>query len=180
MATNPSADDAGRVRLSALGDLMLSGEWEEPGGGSASGAFADLAAALHSDVVFANLETSIEGPDGHIPKSPRVLADRRTIDDALSSLGVQIANVANNHAFDGYLAGFEAVRTILRERGIHYFGAGEDSAAASRECRITSGGISLGWLGYTHPDTRSYGGPVPTAGHHPAEHPPRHHSARHA
>jgi poly-gamma-glutamate synthesis protein (capsule biosynthesis protein) len=142
-----------RIRLSALGDLMLSGEWEEPSSGSSWSAFAELAAMLRSDLVFANLETSVEAAEGHIPKAPRVLAATQTIDRALASLGVQIVNLANNHAFDGYLAGFEAVRAILDNRNIDYFGAGEDAAAAARECRTTSGGISLGWLGYTDPDT---------------------------
>jgi hypothetical protein len=142
-----------RVRLSALGDLMLCGEWEDPDRAEAPAVFADLKAAIAADVVFANLETSIEDTDGHIPKAPRVLASRETITEALEALDVDIVNVSNNHAFDGYLAGFASVRTILDQRGIQHFGAGEDSTAAASACRLTTHGISTAWLGYTDPAT---------------------------
>src|SRR5262249_38387515 len=94
--------------------LMLSG-----GGGSLSrrrgegAAFAALRAAVaDADLVFANLETTVEAGDGHIPKEPRVLGDLDSMRRSLSAIGVGVVNLANNHAFDGDLAGFEAVRRL--------------------------------------------------------------------
>jgi poly-gamma-glutamate synthesis protein (capsule biosynthesis protein) len=149
-----TARGEGQVRLCALGDLMLSGEWDrgEPWT-TTSHPFRDLAELLSGELVLANLETTILGTDGHIPKAPRLFARPETVRSGLAALGVDIANLANNHAFDGYLAGFGAVREILAERKIRSFGAGRNASEAAEPCATETNGIRFGWLGYVSPDT---------------------------
>jgi len=147
---------SGVLRLAALGDLMLAGEWQglEQRGGARE-AFGALRALLaHDDLVFANLETTIEAGEGRIPKEPRVLGSEATIRDALGALGVGVVNLANNHAFDGYLAGFDAVRGLLEHEGVGWFGAGRRAEEAARPLILERNGVRLGWLGYVAQDTR--------------------------
>jgi len=143
-----------RVHISALGDLMLSGEWDlgrvyE----RSSHPFHDLGELLANDFVFVNLETTILGDGGHIPKSPRLFAKPETIRSSLSTLGVNIANLANNHAFDGYLEGFNAVRDILEAQDVRHFGAGRNAVEAAAPVVVDIQGIRIGWLGYASPST---------------------------
>lgn len=150
MSQNDGAKPESRVCISGLGDLMLSGEWdlgrtyEHP-----SNPFRDLAGILADDIVFVNLETTVLGDAGHIPKSPRVFARAKTIRFALSALRANVANLANNHTFDGYLAGFNAVRRILDEQGVRYLGAGRNASEAAAPLILDNHGIRFGWLAYT-------------------------------
>ncbi len=80
---------------------MLSGEWEIARQSPDTEPYADLAAALRGDLVFANLETAIEAADGCIPKETRVFAAPETIEKTLESLGVEL--FSNAH---GSLRGF--------------------------------------------------------------------------
>ena len=135
------------VHVAALGDLMLAGEWEAAARRRRVGeAYSRLRPALGDDLIFANLETAIEERDGHIPKEPRVLASPDTIRRSLSAMGVRVVSLANNHAFDGYLAGFVALREILEEQKIHHFGAGSNLEEASRPRILEHRGIRFGWL----------------------------------
>jgi poly-gamma-glutamate synthesis protein (capsule biosynthesis protein) len=151
-----SLTDSRPLRLAALGDLMLAGEWDIVSRRRGEcAAFAALRAAIEdADLVFANLETTVEAGDGHIPKEPRVLGDLESMRRSLAAIGVGVVNLANNHAFDGDLAGFEAVRRLLEEEGIAYFGAGRDAREAGCPLVLERGGLRLGWLGYVALDTR--------------------------
>lgn len=144
------------VVLAAMGDLMLAGEWDEVAGeGGLGRAFHDLVALCRQgNVVFANLETTLDAGAGLIPKQPRVVGAESTVAEALDLLGVDVVNLANNHAFDAYAEGFEAVRRLLDDRGIHHFGAGRDGAEAAHSLVLEHRGVRFGWLGYAAPDTR--------------------------
>lgn len=146
------------VRIAAVGDLMLVGEWEDvfrestPSGSSALG---PLRSVLNEhDFVFANLETTSCSPAGCIPKQPRVISSGPVIANGLRSLRVDLANLANNHAFDSHLDGFRRTRDLLERAGVRHFGAGENLEQASRPCIIESKGVRFGWLGYADLDTR--------------------------
>jgi len=69
-------------------------------------------------------------------------------------LGVDIVNLANNHSFDSYISGSDAVRDLLEDQGILYFGAGPTSEEAARPCILEKNGICFGWLGYASLDTK--------------------------
>ena len=148
---------AGRsVNIAFLGDLMFVGEWGKLRTKAASlSALGDLRALLtRQDLVFANLETTIEGTEGHISKQPRVIGDPLVLKNCLSVLGVDIVNLANNHSFDSYISGSDAVRDLLEDQRILYFGAGPTAEEAARPCIVEKNGICFGWLGYASLDTK--------------------------
>lgn len=144
------------INLSALGDLMQCGEWEEVA------SRGDLVSALnplvdevrHDDLVFANLETTCLGEQGRIAKEPLVIAEAEALAQCLRILDVDLVNVANNHAFDCHLSGFRVVRRMLEAEGILFLGAGEDRRAAAKPLIVKRRGIRLGWLAYADASCR--------------------------
>jgi len=143
------------VRVAALGDLMLCGEWEGPAGTNAMRCFGPLAENLAADdVVFANLETTTDSSGSQISKQPRVVADAGAIRGALTTLDVDVVSLANNHAFDAHAEGFETVLGLLRTLGIRSCGAGSDLGEASRSCVVERKGVRLGWLAYVAAETK--------------------------
>jgi len=151
-----STSNGNAVRITAFGDLMLTGEWSEiEGEDRAAEAFSGLREFVgQDDLVFANLETTLEGSDGYISKEPRVLGKASAVRNALTTLGVDVINLANNHSFDCYVSGFDAVRMLLEQDRIQFFGAGRDAEEAGRPCVVERQGIRLGWLGYVAFDTK--------------------------
>lgn len=144
------------VVVAALGDLMLSGEWEVAAarGGLAAGLedLGELVAA--DDLVFANLETTSPGDEGVIEKEPRVVAAVELIEQSLRTLGVDLVNLANNHAFDAHASGFERVRRMLDDAGVQHLGAGNDAAEAAASRTLRRRGVRFGWLAYCDRGTR--------------------------
>jgi poly-gamma-glutamate synthesis protein (capsule biosynthesis protein) len=104
-------------------------------------------------LVFVNLETTLPGSEGCIPKEPRLITSRALLSEALEALGVNVASLANNHAFDCRTTGFSAVRRVLDERGIGAFGAGLNETAAEAPLITTTNGVRIGWIGFVAYDT---------------------------
>ncbi len=77
----------------------------------------------------------------------------KAIDEALRILEVDLLNLSNNHAFDCFDSGFQAVCDLLRAKKLGFLGAGTDEASASRYLVLERNGIRLGWLAYTAVDT---------------------------
>ena len=150
-----SAQPQGTVSIVALGDLMLSGEWDDLGARDAvADALGELTPLCENDLVIANLEVTCQGSEGTIAKEPRVIGQPRTLQQALRALRVDIANLANNHTFDALRSGYEEVRRILEQGRIRFLGAGETLAAASRPLFFERDGLRFGFLSYTALDTR--------------------------
>ena len=143
------------VRIAALGDLMLAGEWtEHHRDGRLEAALGDLALLRNDvDLLFANLEVTLPGTEGEIEKQPRLVGTPEAIDEALRILAVDLLNLSNNHAFDCFDSGFEAVCDLLSSRNLGFLGAGLDDACASRPLILERNGIRLGWLAYAASDT---------------------------
>ncbi len=147
--------DPAVVTVSALGDLMLAGEWDDLGrAGGIAAALGELAAVTAADLVFANLEVTTHGHEGLIPKEPRLVGELTTIDAALQTLRVDLVNLANNHTFDSYASGFARVQGLLAERQILGLGAGADAQVAARPLQLERQGLRFGWLAFAAPDTR--------------------------
>jgi poly-gamma-glutamate synthesis protein (capsule biosynthesis protein) len=143
------------VSIAALGDVILTPESDVAGRDDAgSETFAALRLLLGDALVFANLETTIVGGAARIEKQPRIIADARSVRNALAGLRVDVVSLANNHSCDACLAGLERVRMILEREDIGYFGAGRNAAEAARPWIVERNGIRLGWLGYVDRDTR--------------------------
>jgi len=143
------------ITIAALGDLMLAGEWTEyQRNGNLEGALGDLASLGKGvDLLFANLEVTLPGSTGEIEKQPRLVGSVETIGEALSVLEVDVVNLSNNHAFDCFDSGFEAVCDLLSAKSLGYLGAGPDVVSASQPLITERCGVRVGWLAYTALDT---------------------------
>lgn len=144
------------VTISALGDLMLAQDWNELAErGLLEPALGGLAERTQTaDLRFANLEVTLEGNEGVIPKQPRVIGSRRTVETVLRYLGIDVVSVANNHAFDCYLSGFQEVENLLEGANVRYCGAGIDPEVASKPVIFELRGIRVGLLAYAALDTK--------------------------
>ena len=143
------------VRIAALGDLMLTGEWTGyQRQGRLGEALGDLALLRNGvDLLFANLEVTLPGTEGEIEKQPRLVGCTEAISEALSILDVDLLNLSNNHTFDCFDSGFQAVCDLLRAKKLDFLGAGTDESSASRPLILERNGVRLGWLAYTAPDS---------------------------
>ena len=153
-ATHASAAQAtrsersGRVRVAAVGDLLLvtnpSGQ-AGPGGPDRIG--ADVRAVFDkSDVLFGNLECTLQAGTRMIATEPRVIAEPERIRE-LRAVGFDVVTLANNHAFDCYNEGFGRLRALLDELGIVHFGAGDNLAEAAAEAVVTVNGLRIAFVG---------------------------------
>lgn len=144
------------VKIAALGDLMLTGEWQQSSDTVIKRHLAkELCTALaEHDVVFANMETALIGSEGEIKKEPRVIGDSPSLQAWLRALRVNLVTLANNHSFDGLVDGFVRLRALLDAQSVGYFGAGDEPGQARRPLVLESNGVRLGWLGYASADTQ--------------------------
>ncbi len=103
-----------------------------------------------ADVAWVNLESPLTtisdpwpGKDVRFQGDPRLAA-------ALAAAGVDLVNMANNHALDqGHAGLLDSIRRLERA-GVGVVGAGRDAAAARRPVIVrTSGGATVGFLGWT-------------------------------
>ena len=176
MTSGAQSDEAGPVRLVAVGDLLLAAGpggtrpgrgagGRGPGGRDAEGGvppgmFAGVAETLaKGDVVFGNLECSLPGGGAMVPTEPRVIATPELVRQ-VAAAGFNVVSLANNHMFDCLAEGFRRVRDLLDELGVAHFGAGDDLDEASRPAVVTVRGVRVAFLGAA--DERS--GTRPMAG----------------
>lgn len=147
----------GLVTVSALGDLMLTGLWQETAGSGETQRQLQKLVDLYSrdELTFANLEATLEGSGDTIAKEPRLISDRETLRTYLDTLQIDILSLANNHSFDAEVSGFDAIRALLEKRGIRHLGAGHDLTEASRYLTLEANSLTFGWLAFadqaTHP-----------------------------
>jgi len=107
-----------------------------------------------ADLRFANLEVTLQGNEGVIPKQPRVIGSRSTLEAVLRELDIDVVSVANNHTFDGYLSGFLEVEDLLDSAEVKHCGAGADPETATKPVIFDLNGIRIGLLAYVALDTK--------------------------
>ena len=138
----------GRVRLAAIGDLLL--HCPPPGvgyprspqlvGEEVSETFSNC------DLVFGNLECTLAADQELIPSQPRVIADPEFI-RAVKAAGFDVVSLANNHMFDGRDQGFRLLRSLLQEIDLPHFGAGLNAAEACAAEILQVNGLRIAFLG---------------------------------
>ena len=142
--------DAGpqRLRLAAVGDLLLPCDPrrrvpDRP----AAGLFDGVADVFDGcDVVFGNLEATLQGDGSCVPTEPRVVTTPALV-TAVARAGFTHVTLANNHAFDCFQAGFERTRRFVQDAGMACFGAGDDLADASAPAFAEAAGLRIAFLG---------------------------------
>ncbi len=117
----------------------------------ADAVFAGIAPTLRAaDAAWVNLESPLTGTsdpfpgkDVHFQGDPRLAA-------GLANAGIDVVNMANNHAVDQSQAGLlESIRRV-KAAGVKVVGAGKNAAAARQPAIVqTSRGATIGFLGWT-------------------------------
>jgi poly-gamma-glutamate capsule biosynthesis protein CapA/YwtB (metallophosphatase superfamily) len=97
------------------------------------------------DVVFANLECTLEGKETILPE-PIVLATEKQI-RSLKDTGINVVTVGNNHTFDSLDEGFQKLRGVLAELTLPFCGAGFNLKEALSPVIMDVKGITIAFLG---------------------------------
>lgn len=136
-----------RIRLAAVGDLMLAAgtNREKPGRGGEALSEDIRRVFSDSDIVFANLECTLPGSDT-VSSEPRLISTLSQI-KTLSSAGLDVVSLANNHTFDSLDEGFHRVRDALTEMNIKWCGAGDNIKDAFNPAMVSMKGITLAFIG---------------------------------
>ncbi len=139
----PDPEGSGRVRLAAVGDLLLSGELDERL--SSDSVFAGVKSTFATcDLVVGNLECTLPGPR-MVGVEPRVIAGKRLMQSVIKAQFDAVC-MANNHTFDCYEEGFNLVVEALDDGGIARFGAGENIKQASSPAIIERNGLRIAFV----------------------------------
>ena len=111
------------------------------------------------DVVIGNLEAGVhdldEGTPALFPGGIHVLTSPYLLKE-LIYLGLNMVNIANNHAMDFGEGGLLATIRNLKEQNIPFCGAGENLAEASQPCYFEAPNCRIGMLGITSSFHDSY------------------------
>lgn len=142
------------IRLAGVGDMLFP---IDPTGKvpprDVSNIFADLKSVFEDcDVVFGNLECSLDGGCGTITTEPRVISSPELI-RCIKTGGFDIVALANNHTFDCFIEGFHNTKGYLEKMGVSYFGAGDNLDEAVEPVIMEVNGIRLGFIGAVDSDT---------------------------
>jgi poly-gamma-glutamate capsule biosynthesis protein CapA/YwtB (metallophosphatase superfamily) len=137
----------------AIGDIMLGrgvGARLRKAGGYHK-AFEKVSFYLNmGDVVFANLETPLTASSHGLDKNRKIVlkAEPESV-VALTSAGINLVSLANNHIMDYYEKGLMDTIELLDLNNIAYAGAGEDIDEARNPAIIEKNGLKIGLLAYT-------------------------------
>lgn len=138
-----------QATLAAVGDIRLDGPVGEliarlgP-----KHPVSQIRGLLQADIVFGNLECSLTRRGEKRPKTWNFRAPPKNL-AALKEAGFGLLNLANNHSMDyGALGLLDTLRALRRE-GFLYIGGGRDIREAEELRVIESGGLRVGFFGFT-------------------------------
>ena len=145
--------EPGVVRLSAVGDVALGGDfagvWEE----SVPQTVAGLAPILaEEDITLLSLDCTFGQGAQHNPEEYVVCAPAETL-TLLQRLRINVVSQANNHSLDLGTSSLLETQQLLKERDIEHVGAGLNLEDACRPLVLDVRGVRVGFLAYssTHP-----------------------------
>ncbi len=159
MSTSPPDS----LLLAACGDVMLYGRYQTLAeAGRADWALEPLRSlANHADVLIANLENPLADTGEPAPGKLCLRGDPRWA-AALAGCGVDVVNLANNHAMDFGAEAMLQTRAHLADAGIAATGCGADLDQAAEPIIIERNGLRLGLLGACDSSTKP--GPMAAPG----------------
>ena len=143
--TTTTTEPPPQWELAAAGDVLM--DHSEPAGlDPFSGIVPPLAEA---DVSVVNVEMSVAASGTAQPGKEFTFRAPPTAAVTMAAAGIDVANLANNHARDfGPDAMLETVRH-LREAGVATVGAGADADEAFRPAELDVGGVRVAVIGAT-------------------------------
>ncbi len=140
---DPIRDRADAVRLLVVGDVMLT-----RGVPDAAAALAPMARFLRqADLTVGNLESTLS-TRGTPTQGSDSFGGGPDLIPPLRRAGFDAVSLGNNHAGDyGETALLDSVRALANS-SIEPFGAGENTASASRPAVVERGGVRFGFVGF--------------------------------
>lgn len=143
-------DQTSTIRISAVGDIALNGEYHQF---ASTGNPRILAAALapmltDSDITIGNLEGPLTTRPPITPPWCFTLHGHPLYARILRDAGFTVLSLANNHMMDYGWEGLEDTRAHLAAVGIHCFGAGKNLREAREPLQIVIRGVRVGFLAY--------------------------------
>ena len=141
------------MKIAFLGDISLNDNYtflykdgEKP--------FEEIGQVLKSnDYVIGNLESLSVGSCGeNVLKNPRLKTNQETL-NYLSDIGLNVALLANNHAYDNLKDGFEKTVSFFDGHFIKHLGASTAKGEERRSLVLNKDGVSVCLLNYVSKDT---------------------------
>ncbi len=140
------------VNLIFGGDVTLADAYTDKVGKNHQWAFSQLEEFRQADVSMVNLEAPFTSASQPLPgKKFNFKAPTENV-QVLQNGGIDIVNLANNHAMDYQSAGLLETTQILKKAGIQSIGAGENIKAARRPVVMDVKGKKVAYLGYYDAD----------------------------
>jgi len=147
------------------GDTMLARRVQEDSleAGDVTYSFGNMPGVMEQmDLFFCNLECQISDVGFKMDKAQKKAfyfrADPRMA-EALSATGVDVVNLANNHAMDyGPDALLETIE-LCRDNGVVTFGAGKNHKDAADPGFVEAAGLKIAFIGFHSGTTRMLAGP---------------------
>ncbi len=140
------------VSLIFGGDVTLTDAYTDKVGKNQQWAFSQLEEFRQADISMVNLEAPFTSAAQPLPgKKFNFKAPVENV-QALQTGGIDIVNLANNHAMDYQRAGLIETTQTLKKAGIQSVGAGEDIKAARRPVIMDVKGKKVAYLGYYDAD----------------------------
>jgi poly-gamma-glutamate synthesis protein (capsule biosynthesis protein) len=101
-----------------------------------------------ADLTIANLEIPLTEANGRADKAMTIKADPG-IASSIPEVGINVVNVANNHALDYGVEGLFDTMKTLKQNDIACVGGGEDLDSASRPIFVEKDGLRVAVFGFT-------------------------------
>ena len=132
----------------AIQDNLLAAGKTADGSYDFSPMFSDIAGVIgNADYTVADVEGALG--DTQDPNGGTLMRTPSSLIAALKDCGVDMLNLANDHAVDGNLADLTATISNLQSAGMDYVGAAASQAEKDTAKVITINGIKVGFLAYT-------------------------------
>ena len=144
--TSTPAPTGRTVTISAVGDVSLARQVNEWMAQYGAGYPYELVQHLFTgDIVFANLEGALTDrgdpwPKGFNFRTPPQFAS------GLSTAGIDVVALANNHAMDYGLLGLQDTVSALEAAGVRHAGSGEGGFRARSAAIIQTNGMDVGFI----------------------------------
>lgn len=129
------------------GDVLLAAHYEEGVGEDIHRAFRDFELFHTDDLSMVNLEVPVT-TRGTRQRKPFTFRMKPQFLDAITSAGIDVVNIANNHIFDYGKQGLFDTITCLDSAKLSHVGAGRNHDEAHRPAIKTIKGRRIGILGY--------------------------------
>jgi poly-gamma-glutamate synthesis protein (capsule biosynthesis protein) len=141
------------ANLAFTGDVMLARRYEDPGGiieqFGPEAVFSRIRTRTRSaDLLMANLECPLTDEGTPHPMKDYAFRGRPANIAGLTSAGIDVVSLANNHVSDFGRRGLEETAELLDAAGILCTGAGMNEDEALQPAFSTVNGIRFGFLGY--------------------------------